>query len=68
VRCASAGAERPDGGLRADPAYVVIPQGGGGAAVEAVSKPEQHRPISTSYRSLEVAVCGPCPNEFEKNG
>jgi hypothetical protein len=26
VRCASAGAERPEGGLRADPAYVVIPQ------------------------------------------
>jgi hypothetical protein len=26
VRCASAGAEaRPEGGLRADPAYVVIP-------------------------------------------
>ena len=26
MRCASAGAERPEGGLRADPAYVVIPQ------------------------------------------
>jgi hypothetical protein len=26
VRCASAGAERPEGGLRAGPAYVVIPQ------------------------------------------
>jgi hypothetical protein len=26
VRCASAGAERPECGLRADPAYVVIPQ------------------------------------------
>jgi hypothetical protein len=26
VRCASAGAERPEGGLRADPAYVVISQ------------------------------------------
>jgi hypothetical protein len=27
VRCASAEAERPEGGLRAGPAYVVIPQG-----------------------------------------
>ena len=27
MRCASAGAERPKCGLRADPAYVVIPQG-----------------------------------------
>jgi hypothetical protein len=26
VRCASAGAERPECGLRAGPAYVVIPQ------------------------------------------
>jgi hypothetical protein len=26
VRCASAGAERPEGGLRADPAYVAIPR------------------------------------------
>jgi hypothetical protein len=26
VRCASAGAERREGGLCADPAYVVIPQ------------------------------------------
>jgi hypothetical protein len=26
VRCASTGAERPAGGLRADPAYVVISQ------------------------------------------
>jgi hypothetical protein len=26
VRCASAGAERPEGALRAGPAYVVTPQ------------------------------------------
>jgi hypothetical protein len=26
VRCASTGAERPEGGLRADPAFVAIPQ------------------------------------------
>jgi hypothetical protein len=50
------------------PCLCINTPGGGGAAVEAVSKPEQHRPISTNYRSLEVAVCGPCPNEFEKNG
>jgi hypothetical protein len=30
VRCASAGADRPECGICAGPAYVVIPPGGGG--------------------------------------
>jgi hypothetical protein len=65
VRCASAGAERPEGGLRAGPAYVVIPQGGGGGEAWLLESargpprglaPKVRRKVTTSAFGCTVSL------------